>query len=91
MASTPTRKRKQSPSAARPRRVGDLTTDELRGMIEQLIERKLEKISLAPMHASKRTITGKMRERATSAAGRFHSGFSDISSNHDDFLTTDSL
>ncbi len=90
MASALTRKRKRSISTARPRRVADLTTDELQGIIDQRIERKLAEYGASPMHLDK-AVTGQMRKRAAAAAGRFHSGRSDVSATHDDHLTTSYL
>jgi hypothetical protein len=37
-------------------------------------------------HSPIRAITARMKQRAVSAAGRFHSGHSDISAKHDDYL-----
>ena len=91
MASTPSRKRTRSRAAPQSSRVADLTTGELRGMIEQLIEQKLAEFSPLPMRSTEKTITSQMRQRAVSAAGRFHSGLSGISSQHDDFLNASYL
>lgn len=91
MASTPSRKRIRSRTAPQSPRVADLTTDELRGMIEQLIEQKLVEFSPLQMTSTEKTITSQMRQRAVSAAGRFHSGLSDISSQHDEFLNASYL
>ncbi len=86
MASTPRRKRTRSRTAPRPRRVADLTTDELREMIEQLIKSKLAEFNPLPMRSPENIVTTRMRQRAVFAAGRFHSGSSDISGNHDNYL-----
>jgi len=66
--------------------VADLTTDELRAMIEQLIEHKLAEFSPMPTRSTENKVSPQMRQRAASAAGRFHSGLSDISGKHDDYL-----
>lgn len=67
---------------ARSRRVADMTTDELRALIETLIERKI-----GNGNRTKRVITPTMRQRAISATGRFRSGSSDISRQHDEHLS----
>jgi hypothetical protein len=66
-----------------------MTTDELRVMIEKLIDRRLTD-SLAG-RTSERTISRQMRERALSAVGRFHSGHADVSASHDDHLAASLL
>ncbi len=71
---------------ARPRRVMDMTTDELRALIETLIDRKL-----ANEHIAKRSITPTMRQRAIAAVGRFRSGYSNISQQHDEHLSASFL
>ncbi len=91
MASTLSRKRTRSRATAPPRRVADLTIDELREMIEQSVERKLAKVNPLPAASTEKTITVQMRQHARSAAGRFHSGFSDVSSKHDEHLATSYL
>ncbi len=91
MASTPSRKRTRSRAVSRPRRVADLTIDELREMIEQSIERKMAESNPPPASLTDKTVTAQMRRRARSAAGRFHSGYSDISSKHDDHLAASYL
>jgi hypothetical protein len=68
--------------------VVDLTADELRAMIEQLIEHKLAEFRPWPTRSKENMVTAQMRQRAASAAGRFHSGLSDISGKHDDYLLT---
>lgn len=71
-----------------PRRVAEMTTDELRAMIEKMIDRKLGNgNAIQP----KNQITPAMRQRAISAAGRFRSGRSDVSRQHDDHLTASYL
>src|SRR5438105_12362259 len=79
MASTPRHKRTPSRPEPGARRVVDLTTDELRALIEQLIEHKLAEFSSMPTRSTENLISPQMRQRAASAAGRFHSGLSDIS------------
>jgi|YNPNPStandDraft_1061719.scaffolds.fasta_scaffold420066_1 hypothetical protein len=65
----------------RSRRVKDMTLDELRALIEMLIDRRLEE-NMTP----RRPITATMRRRAIAAAGRFRSGCSNISNQHDEYL-----
>jgi hypothetical protein len=91
MASTPSRKRTRSRAASRTRRVADMTIGELREMIEKSVERKLAKVNPLSASSTKKTITVQMRQRARSATGRFHSGFSDISSKHDEHLVASYL
>ncbi|MBM3127842.1 MAG: hypothetical protein FJ009_04305 [Chloroflexi bacterium] len=64
----------------RPRRVADMTPDELCALIEKMIDRKLANGSPAQ---PKSKITPAMRQRAISAAGRFRSGRADVSRQHD--------
>lgn len=82
-------KKKRTVTTQRSRRVGDMTTGELRALIEGLIDHKLARGNAEPL--SERAITASMRQRAISAAGRFHSGHSDISIHHDDHLCTSYL
>lgn len=91
MSSTPSRKRMRARPAARPRRVADLTTDELRKMIGQLIEDKFAEFKPLPARVTEYKVTAQMRQRAVAAAGRFHSGYSDISDKHDEHLVTSYL
>ena len=88
MASTVTRKRLRATAKTR---VADMTTDELRAMIEKLIDRKLARLTPASNQTPELRITTQMRQRALSAVGRFHSGHRDISANHDEYLTTSYL
>ncbi|MDE3088406.1 MAG: hypothetical protein KGJ80_03325 [Chloroflexota bacterium] len=68
-----------------------MTIDELREMIEQSVERKLAKANPPTASSAEKTITAQMRQRARAAAGRFHSGFSEISSKHDEHLVVSYL
>ncbi len=85
MASTVSRKRSRSRATLSQRRVGDLTLDELREMLDQLIEQKLVEFGGVPRNGE-RQVTAEMRQRAARVAGRFHSGISNISEEHDRFL-----
>ncbi len=87
MALTKQKKKRARPTV-RSRRVGDMTTAELRAMIEALIDRKLVKTSAV---SPRPTITAPMKRRAISAAGLYRSGHSDISSQHDDYLSASIL
>ncbi len=87
MASTVSRKRTRSRATPAQRRVADMTLDELREMMDQLIEAKLVEFGGVPRNGEKQ-VTAEMRERAARAAGRFHSGSSDISQEHDRYLET---
>jgi hypothetical protein len=91
MASTPGRKRTRARPATRPRRVADLTTHELRKMIGQLIEDKLAEFDPRAARVTESIVTVQMRQRAVAAAGRFHSGYSNISDKHDEHLATSYL
>ena len=84
MAPTQKQKKKRVRTIPHPQRVADMTTDELRAMIEALIDRKLA--SETVMSPLKPTITKPMRQRAVSVVGRFRSGQSDIAKRHDDYL-----
>jgi hypothetical protein len=86
MASTVSRKRTRSRSAPSRRRVGDLTTEELREMLDQLIGQKLAEFGGIPKSSSPTEITAEMRQRAADVAGQFHSGLSNISEEHDRYL-----
>ena len=68
-------------------KVADMTTAELRAMIEALIDRKLARVNPAPIHTA-RAVTTRQRQRAQAATGRFRSGRSDISVNHDEYLSS---
>jgi len=68
-----------------------MTSDELSAMITDLIERKMAEWNSLSPRSPKNLITRQMRERAVSAAGRFHSGHSDTSINHDVVLATSYL
>jgi hypothetical protein len=78
---------KPKKTRARPRRVMDMTPDELRALIETLIDRKLANGGVT----SKLSVTPAMRQRAISAAGRFCSGHSEISQRHDEHLSASYL
>jgi hypothetical protein len=91
MASTASRKRTRSRAAPSRRRVADLTTDELREMLEQLIERKLVEFGGLPSHSTEKSVTAEMRLAAAAVAGRFRSGVSNISEDHDRFLAASYL
>jgi len=91
MASTVSRKKRRSRATPRTRRVADLTTDELRDLIEQLLDRKMAEYNPVSVRSSESTITPPMRQRAFAVAGRFHSGRSDISSQHDEYLAASFL
>ncbi len=86
MASTSTRKKTRSRGAPAPRRVADMTTDEFREMLDALIEEKLAQLGGVPGLAAKPEITAEMRQRALAVSGRFHSGHTDISEDHDRYL-----
>ncbi len=86
MASTASRKSTRSRVAPSQRRVADLTMDELREMLDQLIEQKLVEFGGVPTRPSEKRITAEMRRRAGAVAGKFHSGRSDISEEHDRYL-----
>ncbi len=90
MASTSTRKRTRSRAAPARRRVADLTTDELREMLDQVIEQKLVAFGGIPIQTEKQ-VNAEMRQRASAVAGRFHSGRSDISEEHDQYLAASYL
>ena len=79
-------KRARIRAARHPHTVADMTADELREMIEELIDRKLAELAPASAGGIPRWITASMRQRAMSAAGRYHSGHSDISIDHDKHL-----
>jgi hypothetical protein len=81
MASVKTRK-VRGRAQAHSRRVKDMTSDELRTLIETLIDHKFTIERLG----TQRPITAEMRRRAISAAGRFRSGQADVSIRHDDHL-----
>lgn len=85
MASTVSRKRTRSRVTPSQRRVADLTLDELREMLDQLIEQKLVEFGGVPRDGEKQ-VNAEMRLRAARVAGRFHSGLSNISEEHDRFL-----
>lgn len=81
MASVKTRK-VRGRAQVHSRQVTDMTPDELRLLIETLIDHKF-----ALGHpVVKRPITAAMRRRAISAAGRFRSGQSNVSVQHDEDL-----
>ncbi len=86
MASTVSRKRTRSRTAPSRRRVADLTMDELREMLDQVIEQKLVEFGGVPTHPSEKRITAEMRRRAGAVAGKYHSGRSNISEEHDRYL-----
>ena len=86
MASTPSRKRTRPRRAAPQRRVADMTMDEFREMLDELIEQKLTQLGGRPNHPAQRQVTPEMRQRALAVSGRFHSGRSDISEEHDRYL-----
>lgn len=91
MASTVSRKRTRSRTVPSRRRVADLTMDELREMLDQVIEQKLVEFGGVPKPSAEKRVTAEMRQRAASVAGRFHSGASNISEDHDRFLATSYL
>lgn len=92
MASTLSQKSRRTRTAIqRTRKVANMTPDELRAMIETLIDHKLTTINPTPAPSPEQAVTAQMRQRAISAAGRFRSGHPDISANHDDYLTTSYL
>lgn len=78
-------KRKRAPATRRAPRVSDMTAAELGAFIETLIDRKLADLNRIQ---SADTISARAKRKAMSAAGRFHSGHKDISSNHDEYLVT---
>ncbi len=82
------RKRRTCP-ARRTRKMVELTAEELRSLIENLIDRKLASHLTTPARPLKHTITAPMRQRALSAAGRFRSGYPDLSTRHDEYLSED--
>lgn len=86
MALTLKQKRKRTTVTSRTRRVASMTTDELRAFVEAMIDRKLADLNRTRMHSGERVVTARMKQRAISVAGRFHSGRSDISAKHDDYL-----
>ncbi len=63
-----------------------MTTDELRELLDQVIEQKLVDFGGVPTRAHEKQVSAEMRQRASAAAGRFHSGRSDISEEHDRYL-----
>ena len=83
------RKRRNRPTR-QSRKVADMTADELSVMIAELIDHKLNEFNMA-MRLPETAITAPMRRRAALAAGRYRSGRSDISTNHDDYLITSYL
>ena len=86
MALTLKQKRKRASTVSRPHPIANMTTDELRALVEAMIDRKLAKFNRTRTPLPSRAITARMRQRAVSAAGRFHSGHADISAHHDDYL-----
>ncbi len=86
MASTVSRKRARSRTAQSRRRVADLTTDELREMLDEVIEEKLAKLGGIQARSPGTRVDAEMRRRAGAVAGKFHSGRSDISEEHDRYL-----
>ncbi|MBI3537504.1 MAG: hypothetical protein HY070_08115 [Chloroflexi bacterium] len=85
MASSVTRKKLRKQAT----RIGNMTRDELRAMIEQLINRKLSASTSSPTRRAHREITPEMRRRAMKAVGQFRAGHAEVSSEHDDYLATD--
>ncbi len=88
MANTLTRKKPRRNSTRRTK-VANMTREELRDMIETLIDHKLSEIVTGEPRQSAKKITSEMRQRAIAAAGRFLSGHLDISIEHDEYLATD--
>lgn len=78
-------KKSRTRSTRQRRTVSDMTADELRAMIEALLDRKLTDLAFTSTRG-KNQITASMRQRALSAAGRFHSGRSDVAIDHDQYL-----
>ncbi len=88
MASTLTRKKIRR-NRTKQSKIAEMTREELREMIESMIDNKLAGFAASGLGQPVKKITPEMRQRALAAAGRFRSGHPDIAIEHDEYLATD--